>query len=143
MMQDQDNGSNPTWGKRLAQGARVLLPICFFDHWILVVLSPSRQRVNMRIFDSMHSEYEVYHKSFVHVVARVCQVMGRFDDSFTITHVQSTTPLEQRLSLNFCAFHVLIRVWMYASRQVDTKITYGDIETIRKYVQYMLLSRSL
>ena len=143
MMQDQDNGSNPTWGERLAQGARVLLPICFLDHWILVVLSPYPQRVNMRIFDSMHSTFEAYHTPFVHVLARVCQVMGRFDDSVTITHVQSTTPLEQRLSCNFCAFHVLMRVWMYASRQVDTKITYRDIETMRKYVQYMLLSGSL
>ena len=53
------------------------------------------------------------------------------------------TPLEQKLAFNFCAFHVLARIWMESVGQVGKKIQHDDVDTIRKYVQYMMLIKSL
>ena len=47
------NKSNLTWGARLEEGERVLLPVCYpkDDHWMLVVLSQVRKRVYIKVWD--------------------------------------------------------------------------------------------
>jgi len=142
-MQQRIKKSIPTWGERLQKGIRVLLPVSLpeNEHWILVVLSKITRKVYIKILDSMHSTYEEHHTGLVEAVVRVCHLMTGLG-GLDIIWIATPVPLEQKLLYNFCAFHVLTRVWMESTRQVGKKITHEHVSMMRRYVQYMILTKN-
>ena len=56
---------------------------------------------------------------------------------------EQVVPVEQRGAFNFCGFHVLARVWMAATNQSGKWLTHGHVDTMRRYIQYMTLSKTI
>ena len=137
--------SQLTWGDRLEQGVRVLLPVCYpkDEHWLLVVLSRLGKRVYIKVWDSMHKYFAEFHESIVKVMVKAMQLMGGVGESISFKPLDQTTPLEQRHSHNFCGFHVLMRIWMESTGQKEKKIKHYTVDLIRRYVQYMILSKEV
>lgn len=147
--QKKDNDTDddtPTWGTRITKGERILLPVSLpkDEHWVLVVLYLDRivNQVCIKVLDSMHRRFEYKHDRLIEAVTRLLYLMGGLGELF-VTKVFQPIPLEQKLGFNFCGFHVLLRVWMEATKQVTKKIQHTHVESVRRYVQYMLLSKSI
>ena len=63
--------------------------------------------------------------------------------SWTLRKKNEVVPIEQRGAFNFCGFHVLARVWMAATNQSAKWLQHAHVDTIRKYIQYMTLSKEI
>lgn len=142
-MKQVDDNKLPTWGQRLTQGQRVLLPISvpLNVHWLLVVMWKEDNMINIEVVDSMYWENQIMqlHERLVEKIVKIIQLMGGVGKT-PITAVESV-PLQQHKMYHFCGFHVLARIFMESTNQTKNVLTSPDIEKVREYVQYMILSK--
>ena len=68
---------------------------------------------------------------------------GPSQKPFTCTTSAEPVPLQQHRAYNFCGFHVLTWVWLEATTQTEGQCTHDDVDKVRKYIQYMLLSKDM
>ena len=114
------------------------------EHWILVVMFKKTSNVYIQVLDSMHWKYSKlgFHKQLTQQLVVVTQLMGIHETVFNIT-AEEVVPLQQRRLYCFCGFHVITRVWMAATEQTEKKLVNTQVHGLRKYVQYMILSKEI
>ena len=113
------------------------------EHWLLVVLFKKKNCVCIKVVDSLHWEnFEQTHTLLTAQLTRVTQLMG-FTDAIVNVTAEQVVPIEQRRAFNFCGFHVLARVWMAANNQSAKWLEHSHVDTMRRYIQYMTLSKKI
>ena len=127
-------------------GQQLLLPVSapLNDHWVLVVLFKRPRRVCIKVVDSLHwkNKQDGIHARLTAQLTMVTQLMGFTEAIVNVTEEQ-VVPVEQRGAYNFCGFHVLARVWMAATNQSHKWLHIKHVDTIRRYIQYMTLSKEI
>lgn len=129
-------------------GERVLLPVNVpkNEHWLLVVLFKVHKRITIHVKDSKYWEYAPMqlHERLVKQLVKVTQLMGGVvGQPITCVTASSPVPLQQKKMFNFCAFHVLAWIYMEATGQTMSKMSHPDVDIVREYVQYMMLSHDI
>lgn len=112
------------------------------EHWILVVIFKNSSNVCIKVLDSMHWENCGLHIQLTEQLVRVTQLMGINGPVVNITG-EEVIPIEQRRLYCFCGFHVIARVWMAATEQTAKKLEHTQVDDLRQYIQYMILSRDI
>ena len=110
---------------------------------MLVVFSKMRDRVYIKVWDSLHTQYAEYHRNIAQALCKTIQLMGGIPHKTKFKLLDPKIPLAQRKGFCTCGFHVLTRIWMESTGQIGRKITWGTIETVRRYVQFMILSKKI
>lgn len=110
---------------------------------MLVVISKLRDRVYIKVWDSLHTQFAVYHRNMVQALVKAMQLMGGLPPKTRFKLLDQQIPLQQRNDSNMCGFHVLTRIWMESTGQVGRKIAWGTVDAVRKYVQFMILSKKV
>ena len=125
-------------------GQRLMLPLSvpLNEHWMLVVIFKKSSNVYIKVLDSMHWDNRELHTQLTQQLVRVTQLMGTHGTVVNITG-EEVIPIQQRNLYCFCGFHVIARVWMAATEQTAKKLEYNQVDDLRRYIQYMILSKDV
>ena len=127
-------------------GQQLLLPVTvpYNEHWLLVVLFKKATSVCIKVVDSLHWEniQGGVHTDLTTQLTKVTQLMG-FPDAIVDVTEEEVVPVEQRGAFHFCGFHVLARVWMAATNQSAKWLQHSHVDTLRRYIQYMTLTKAI
>lgn len=172
MIKTMENGA-PTWWERLQKGGfpstphlhtrytlctpflhlmytlpgqQLLMPVSvpYNEHWLLVVIFRKNASVCIKVVDSLHwvNTESGVHENLTAQISTITQLMGFTEQIVNITQEQ-VVPIEQRKLYCFCAFHVVARVWMAATGQTAKSLEHAHVDTMRRYIQYMTLSKEI